>query len=989
MERRDSGYCAEMDLPDNLQDVGYKGVIKTIPEAGQGIRRTLPVAYEGETRSIPDGDSSFDQPRNVPKVTVFQETDSAHTSTSTLDGSVFQTWDGDAAHNHSASPESSSSLTIHHEPEKEDGSDLDNCDQTMSPNDFIFWEEHRSSPTPKKALLKATLSLPLSPSYDASRPHSYQGKGSSFPFSIKEEDTDNSPQSSEGSLPPFRPRSRSLEKPKPVLSLPKPSKSPVTLGELKTILHQGMLWQADLSEGSKTEYWCVLQGDKFYIFESDHPDCQVEETWYLTDCEIGSVPHQMQIDLVKLSLLHSFQIKQLGKNYSAIFSAKEEKLCKTWIQKLLSVTSSGKKSKGSGLSFPQLSFKGRFTKSSNSFKNKNKDFRPQQMSKASFTDLYGWSEQQSHRRVHRTAPIQVKADRSQKANKGSPKQNRLFRANSDSELANKKSQDPIDRSNSAEPQPVSWRTQRDKFGSLRKTLAALPQLGGRTTQSTKKVQRPLTTTSSAPLEPSVKVGLLLVKRETSWKRCWLKIHGSSLHFYRNRNEMLPFEVLSLNGFYVHRNPTLHNSVGQVRFKFSLQSKEKGSIHFLADTEPEGKLWMKRFSEACTSSNMDTQDKTQSSILRKGNSGDYPEGYDYNFNDTSIHSDTSDSPTESPLLHQKRIMIHKKYQLANETEEMNAMKRSLILNQRRMSAQTKIDALDKQRLQRKAKGKNKKGKKNEPSEEEYDASVRALIEELRQKVADIDRNLNENVMRTDQRRQALLRKQEMELEILHQEKELLKYRTQAQNALKSMMLKAVVQNLSAPLTEERESDGDSPDSSSIVPVTLDGSYDDQHMPAKVMSNSVSSSLSSLSSNGTNESMGSLQNHTKLFSRNYPEQSLLSTANSESYQSNTHVSSPDLRTAHQDSHLSKRHSNVSSGDVDSGFQGVQGLLPDQDSFHTSDSDSVDIKLLSSEMKPKLRTEVPPDVLRDINEFEEMARLALQKAGWLPPSNLFLSN
>lgn len=52
----------------------------------------------------------------------------------------------------------------------------------------------------------------------------------------------------------------------------------------------------------------------------------------------------------------------------------------------------------------------------------------------------------------------------------------------------------------------------------------------------------------------------------------MKLHGSNLHFYKDASEPLPFEVISLLGYSVHDTAGTNSPVGQVRFKFILQSE---------------------------------------------------------------------------------------------------------------------------------------------------------------------------------------------------------------------------------------------------------------------------------------------------------------------------------------------------------------------------------------------------------------------------------
>lgn len=415
MERHDSGYGADMDLPEDArQGQGQKGLLRTLPEDDQ------------EPEQIT---ASPDEVSNISTCPPASPQERLHLRDIQRDSllSSYESFESNITDN---SDLRSPVLAVSHD--DDDDSDSPDDKIVTSPNEFVFWEEPHNSPVPRKALLRATRSLPMSPVHSLSD----SDKDSIFQFTDGHVKAITKQTVDRCTSPLLLRRKYIADRPRPRSSHANLMPPANTLGSIYSVCFQGYLWHINLMEGTKTTCWFVLSKERLLMFDGDMPEAEILESWDLAECKIASVPQKVEFALVtRFAVQHSFQIKRNETKSITILSAETETVCKEWIQKLTSASNQAWKEKGNNRLFQTLSLKSHFRKSPNSWRQK-KSLVPKKpkISEAHFTDTYGWSEQQSHKRVHRTTPIQTKVDK-YLTERESTDLNRLVRASSDSQLA--------------------------------------------------------------------------------------------------------------------------------------------------------------------------------------------------------------------------------------------------------------------------------------------------------------------------------------------------------------------------------------------------------------------------------------------------------------------------------------------------------------------------------------------------------------------------
>ncbi|XP_072035960.1 LOW QUALITY PROTEIN: uncharacterized protein [Amphiura filiformis] len=155
------------------------------------------------------------------------------------------------------------------------------------------------------------------------------------------------------------------------------------------------------------------------------------------------------------------------------------------------------------------------------------------------------------------------------------------------------------------------------------------------------------------------------------------------------------------------------------------------------------------------------------------------------------------PSQSPRLQRQREDLENKYRKASEEEEHQAMVDLTLLKRRRISTQVKQDTILRQLEARKQKKKNKR--------QEEEALMRKQLDELNAKLSKINSEIQSKSQQKEQKLQAFKERKALELQVLEQQNQLIRYRKAAQDALENIMENAPVQRQSLSFISDESSD----------------------------------------------------------------------------------------------------------------------------------------------------------------------------------------
>ncbi|XP_071511027.1 uncharacterized protein [Diadema antillarum] len=544
----------------------------------------------------------------------------------------------------------------------------------------------------------------------------------------------------------------------------------------------------------------------------------------------------------------------------------------------------------------------------------------------------------------------------------------------------------------------------------RKTL-----LGGRTTppSKTKRHKRTVPVPASEVFSP-VRSGYLDVKKSGSWRRYWTVLTEERLYLYRKPTDSQTVDMIALEGYGVLTGSARSATSGKTsgKFGFELQHPRIISTQFLCESLEERIAWMAAITESCKKASRNGTSDLNSSKIQFQIIITSLEPLKFNVGEplmTSQSQSSSDVSDASPIMERRKQIIADKYERVEEAEAMEMLRVNTILNQRRMSADVKINAVERKLLQQRKQRKRRKGVADQKDEEE--AILEEQLEQLRARLEDVKKESQERSLKQEERLQSIKKKKEVELKILEQERKLQKHRKAAQQALQQIV--KGISSITPPIggskprfdliSEEAEDEEEERKLSLVSSVGSDSLGSLCSDTRKV------SAADSTSTSESTQPMGEIPATVKLsaedstaplpralhapkLSRSTAGSSTDSSSSLDSPVVGRHDFSKGLSLTETDSMLdpetrdkSKSFDSGIADEVDinsnksltlttNGYANVEGELSSPDGNHNTM-----VSVETGQRLKAIRTEVSEDVLRDIELFERIAQRALEQASW----------
>ncbi|XP_063965686.1 uncharacterized protein LOC129276512 isoform X1 [Lytechinus pictus] len=527
---------------------------------------------------------------------------------------------------------------------------------------------------------------------------------------------------------------------------------------------------------------------------------------------------------------------------------------------------------------------------------------------------------------------------------------------------------------------------------------------GRATPKTKRQKRAVPIPASEVANP-VKTGYLEVKKSGSWKRCWSILTEDRMYIYRKPTDSHTLDMLMLDDYDVQIVVASSGSSWKTgtKFAFELYNAKVTGTTLLCESREERTEWMQAIGERCQKLNGTEMDGTAEQrgsreklapLITRLDGSEKPIPLGGETKDSASSSDLSDE--DSPIMDKKKQIIEDKYERVKEAQEMEMLRLNTILNQRRMSADVKINAVEKKLLQQRKQRKRKKNSRGDSLDEEGEFLEKQL-EQMKTRLEEVNKESQDINLKQEERLKSIENKKDVEFKILEQERKLQKHRKAAQQALQQIV--KGISSITPPI-------GGSKPRFDLISEEAEDESEERKL-------SVASSVGISSS----DSMGSLCDPKKLLDNEVVVPVMSSK-----------TASAPLTRRHAVHHPPKLHSAESSTDSSSSidspdvvrhnfnlvdeftksfpaFDGTleQGSRDKSKSFDSGIADEVDINSnksstvtmktningnvndneMSSPNVPSqnhIRTEISEDVLRDIEEFEFLARRALEEASWM---------
>lgn len=529
---------------------------------------------------------------------------------------------------------------------------------------------------------------------------------------------------------------------------------------------------------------------------------------------------------------------------------------------------------------------------------------------------------------------------------------------------------------------------------------------GKTTPKTKRHKRAVPVPASEVPNP-IKTGYLELKKSGSWKRCWVLVNDERLYIYRKPTDSQTLDMLILEDYRVQRVQISSSAKVGNKFAFELYHPRVSETQFQCDTQEEREAWVEAISEGCkmegASPHRGSSEKL--SLLSRLESDPGEQQAQLSDGNKASASSSDNISDGSPIMERKKQYIEDKYERQKEAQDNEMLRLNTILNQRRMSADVKITAVEKKLLQQRKQRKRKKNSTGD-SQDEEGAFLEEQLEQLQTRLADIEKESQETNLKQEGRRRAIEAKKDVEFKILEQERKLQKHRKAAQEALQQIV--KGISSITPPIggsrprfdliSEEAEEQLEERKLSmaSSVGISSSDSMGSLCEPKKPISDVFSMHAASTELLVPTSRRQAVHRHPMLDTKNPHSDS--------STDSSSSMDSPEV-ARHDFNLVAELTKTFPLSDVDGGSFNV-GSRDKSKSFDSGIADEVDVnsnKTMSVTTNGHLveervddsangnlntmtstgmliRTDISEDVLRDIEEFEKIARRALEQASWM---------
>ncbi|XP_070561859.1 peptidoglycan DL-endopeptidase CwlO-like isoform X2 [Ptychodera flava] len=344
-------------------------------------------------------------------------------------------------------------------------------------------------------------------------------------------------------------------------------------------------------------------------------------------------------------------------------------------------------------------------------------------------------------------------------------------------------------------------TQKESVYSLRKkslhgSLDDIPglNLNGKKSKKEKKSKKkmhPISVVHTAAKEwtKASKIGYLNRKCKGPWTRYWAVLNKDTLYLYKTPEDTATVDAMALPGYKVSTD--VKTAFKSRKLTFKLVHEGERSTYFSAETESDFHEWIFMIDKASqkitveglnletgVSSEFDETQAKDKEVLKKENQQDFQRELvklqkkrllqELLARNTGIvHKEQRPKSMPPMSFPATKEEIDQKYEKSVEEEETKALKYQTLLKRRRMSAQIKVDDLQKKMQEEKRKGVCL-------SEEEY-AAMEKRLQDLNNTLKKVESDIAENKSHQTNMLESLKEKKELELKIVAQQHRMKQYR----------------------------------------------------------------------------------------------------------------------------------------------------------------------------------------------------------------------